>query len=382
MTVRLGSLDVYPPAAKFAYFDAASVGLMHKGAAESINLWQQTLADEGTVAFDEQAETDILEGLGNAVANLLNAKPEDIAIASGETPLMASLAWAVAPRKGTNIVATDITHPSTIYPWIRVAEATGAEIRWARGTSHYVAPEEIERLIDHHTAVVCLSHAEYGTGQTYDLRHFASRAHAHDALLVVDATQSAGQIPIDVAETRVDAVASSSYKWICGPFGTGFMYLSPVLQDTHPGIVGWRSHKEIWDFHADRLEYPNSAKRYEFGTMAYGTALGAAEAINYLLELGIGEIARHNRAVSDELRGGLEALGAEIVSPRNIRECSATVAARFPGQDSRAFAAALKRRGVVASLRQDFIRFSPHLYNSSEDVERALSAITDGLGGA
>lgn len=379
MTERLGPIDVYPPAAKLAYFDAASVGLMHKRAAESINRWQQALADEGTVAFDEQAEAEILGSLGNAVARLLNANPDDIAIASGETSLMASLAWAVAPDKGTNIVATDITHPSTVYPWMRVAETTGAGVRWARGESYYVAPEKISELIDDSTAVVCLSHVEYGTGQTYDLAAFANRVHECGALLVVDATQSAGQIPIDVIETDVDAVVSSTYKWICGPFGTGFMYLSPALQKIHPGIVGWRSHKDMWDFQADRLEYPESAKRYEFGTMAYGTALGAAEAIEYLLDLGIGRIAAHNRAVADELWLGLEELGAEILSPSDVAERSATVAARFVGQDSRAFAIALKRSGVVASLRQDFIRFAPHLYNNTADVEKALTAIRSGL---
>jgi selenocysteine lyase/cysteine desulfurase len=381
MTTRLGSLDLFPPAERFAYFDAASVGLTHKGAAAAINRWQQQLAEEGTVAFDEAAETAILAGLRRSAAALLNARDEDLAIASGETPLMASLAWAVAPAAGTNIVATEITHPSTVYPWMRVAESAGAELRWARGERHYVAPQAIEAMIDRNTAVVCLSHVEYGTGQTHDLKRFAEIAHRHGALLVADVTQSAGQIPIDVAATGVDAVAASTYKWICGPFGAGFLYLAPHLQDSHPGIVGWRSHKDIWDFRADRLEYPASALRYEFGTMAYGTALGAAEAIDYLLAIGIDAIARHNRLVADELWAGLEDLGAEILSPSNAEERSATVAARFPGRDSAAFAAALKRAGVIASLRRDFIRFSPHLYNDFEDVAKALSAIRGGLGG-
>ncbi len=378
MTGRLGSLEIYPPAGKFAYFDAASVGLMHKGAAESINRWQQALAEQGTVAFDEEAEVAILDGFSGAAARLLNAKPTDIAIASGATPLMASLAWAVAPEKGSNIVATDVCHPSTIYPWMRVAESTGAEMRWARGENYYVSPASIESLIDERTAVVCLSHVEYGTGQLHDLKRFADLAHRHEAILVVDATQSAGQVALDVAATGVDAVVASTYKWICGPFGSGFMYLSPSLQDTSPGIVGWRSHKDMWDFQADRLEYPPSAKRYEFGTMAYGTALGAAEAMNYLLELGIDQIAAHNREISAELHSGLRELGAEILSPEDPSERSATIAVRFSGQDSAALAGALKKQRVVASLRRDFIRLSPHLYNNSDDVGAVLSAIRDG----
>ncbi|MEM7120424.1 MAG: aminotransferase class V-fold PLP-dependent enzyme [Pseudomonadota bacterium] len=377
MTSRLGSLDVYPPASKFAYFDAASVGLMHKGAAQSIVQWQKALAEEGTVAFNEQDELQILEGLGQAAAKLFGTDEQSVAISSGETPLMASLAWAVAPPKGSTIVATDVCHPSTIYPWMRVAETTGAELRWARGKNYYVAPESIEALIDDNTAVVCLSHAEYGTGQVHDLKHFADLAHKHGALLVVDTTQSAGQIPIDAQSQGFDAAVSSTYKWTCGPFGTGVMYVSPELQQANPGIIGWRSHNDMWDFQADRVDYPDTAKRFEYGTMAYGTALGAAEAINHLLNIGIDTIASHNRTIADELWAGLEETGAEILSPADTAQRSATVAARFPGQDSRELAAALKQRSVVSSLRRDFIRFSPHLYNNSEDVETALSALRD-----
>jgi cysteine desulfurase/selenocysteine lyase len=252
--------------------------------------------------------------------------------------------------------------------------------RSIRHSTQYVTPESIEKLIDAQTAVVCLSHVEYSTGQTYDLKRFADLAHEHDALLIVDATQSAGQVPVDVAITGVDAVATSTYKWICGPFGTGFMYLSPELQETHPGIVGWRSHKDMWDFQADRLEYPRSAKRYEFGTMAYGTALGAAEAISYLLDLGIEDIATITARSRMNFAPGSKTLAPRFCRRKTFPNVRPPFAARFPGQDSAAFAAALKKQGIVASLRRDFIRFSPHLYNNSDDVETALLAIHDGLG--
>ena len=136
----------------------------------------------------------------------------------------------------------------------------------------------------------------------------------------------------------------------------------------------------MWDFQADRLVYPRSAKRFEYGTMAYGTALGAGEAINYLLDLGIDAIAAHNRAIAEELRLGLMGLGAHILSPADVRERSAIVAARFPGHDSRALTGALEEQGVVVSLRRDFIRFSPHLYNDSEDVQKAVSAAAHRFG--
>ena len=338
MTEPLAGSDVFPPVSKYTYFDAASVGLMHKDAAQAHNQWQQALADDGTVAFDEQAEVEVLANLNRGAARLLNAGPNDIAVASSETVLMSSLAWAVMPQASSNIVVTQIAHPSTVYPWVRVAEHTGAEVRWAKSQDLYVDPDSLMELIDERTAVVCLSHAEYSTGQIYDLALFAKAAHHHGARLVVDATQGVGQVPIDAVGCEIDAVVSSTYKWLCGPFGAGFMYVSPEFQTLNPGIIGWRSHRDMWDFQADRCTYAESAKRFEFGTMAYGTALGATVAVEFLNGLSVDKIARHNRVISDQLREGLTKLGAVVLSPSDPKERSATLAVRFPGQDSAAIA--------------------------------------------
>ena len=376
MKSRLGSIEVFPPADKYIYMDAASVGLTHSKGATAISNWQKDLAEKGTVAFTEKDEVECLDNLNDATAKLFNTSVRDIATASSETVLMSSLAWAVMPPKGSNIVATETSHPSTTYPWMRVAEHSGAEMRWAKADqSLSIDPDEIEHLIDENTSVVCLSHVEWGTGQVFDLKRFADAAHKNGAICVVDATQSAGQIPIDIRISGVDAIATSTYKWLCGPFGTGMMYLSPELQKLSPGIIGWRSHRNMWDFQADRLEYADSAKRYEFGTMAYGTAFGATVSTNYLLEISIEKIAEHNRKISMHLLDGLQDLGAIILGPKDPNNRSAIVAARFPNKDSADFASTLEKANVIASLRRDFIRFSPHLYNSIQDIDKGLEAI-------
>ena len=376
MKSRLGSIEVFPPADKYIYMDAASVGLTHSKGATAISNWQKDLAEKGTVAFTEKDEVECLDNLNDATAKLFNTSASDIATASSETVLMSSLAWAVMPPKGSNIVATETSHPSTTYPWMRVAEHSGAEMRWAKADqSLSIDPDEIEHLIDENTSVVCLSHVEWGTGQVFDLKRFADAAHKNGAICVVDATQSAGQIPIDIRISGVDAIATSTYKWLCGPFGTGMMYLSPELQKLSPGIIGWRSHRDMWDFQADRLEYADSAKRYEFGTMAYGTAFGATVSTNYLLEISIEKIAEHNRKISMHLLDGLQDLGAIILGPKDPNNRSAIVAARFPNKDSADFASTLEKANVIASLRRDFIRFSPHLYNSIQDIDKGLEAI-------
>ena len=140
-------------------------------------------------------------------------------------------------------------------------------------------------------------------------------------------------------------------------------------------MVGWRSHKDMWDFQADRLEYPDTAKRFEFSTMAHGCPIGLARSIEYLLEVGVERIFEHNKLLSSVLIQGLEERNAEIISPQNDEERSSIVAARFPGENSSEIAKRLNEARVMVSARKDFIRFSAHLYNEAEDIQKALEEI-------
>ena len=113
--------------------------------------------------------------------------------------------------------------------------------------------------------------------------------------------------------------------------------------------------------------------------MAYGTAFGATESVRHLLDTGVNNIVTHNRRVSKHLIAGLTDLGAEVLGPQADADRSATVAARFPGKNSRDFAKTLKDANVIASLRRDFIRFSPHYYNNIDDIDEGLVAIKSAL---
>jgi selenocysteine lyase/cysteine desulfurase len=248
----------------------------------------------------------------------------------------------------------------------------------AKGQNSYANPADVTQLIDNRTAVVCVSHVEYGGGQRYDLQEMADVAHDHGALLVVDATQSAGAIPIDAPAYGVDALVSGGYKWLCGPFGAAVMYLAPHLHnELDPGLVGFRSHKDMWDLQADRVEFPKTAQRFEYSTMAYGCAIGLARSIEYMVDVGVARIFSYNKHLANLLIEGLEECKLEIISPRSEAEQTAIVAARFPGKDPAEVARKLKAAQVMVSSRKDFVRFSPHLYNQPADIQQALDRIEE-----
>ena len=132
----------------------------------------------------------------------------------------------------------------------------------------------------------------------------------------MDATQSAGSIPIDVQACPVDALISGAYKWLCGPFGAAFMYIAPRLSEKlDPGLVGFRSHKNMWDLDAGRVDYPQTAKKFEFSTMAFGCAIGLTRAIDFINEVGVEKIFQYNRQLANVLIQGLRSRDAVITSP-------------------------------------------------------------------
>ena len=366
----------FPTAGKFVYLNAANVALMYGGAQQVMWEWQEDVAWNGSNNFNENAEESVFQELHFAASRLINAGQEDIAAGSSATELLCSLAWAVSPLKDQNVVSTEIVFPSTIYPWQRVANATGFEIRLAKEKNNFINVDDIIALIDKETAAVSISHVEYGNGQTFDLGLLAEAAHDHNALLVVDATQSAGAIPIDVQQCPVDILISGAYKWLCGPFGAAFMYIAPHLQEKlEPGLVGFRSHDNMWDLDASRINYPETAQKFEFSTMAFGCALGLAKSISFINNIGVQNIFQHNQNLADRLIEGLQTREAVIISPLDGKDRSSIVNAHFECIDSEKMIKELKNEGVFVSSRAGSIRFSPHLYNTIKDIDKTLGVI-------
>lgn len=366
----------FPSATNFSYLNAANVSLMFNGAEEKIHDWFSDLSRNGSNNFTEEVEEDVFKALHRAAAELINAESSEISAGSSATELLSSLAWAISPKKGKNIVSTSSAFPSTVYPWMRVIKSTRAEMRLADAVNGFTSIDDIKKLINKETEVVCISHTEYSNGQTYDLIQLAEIAHQNDAILVVDATQSAGAIPIDVKQCPIDVLVSGAYKWLCGPFGSAFMYIRHNLANQlEPGLVGFRSHDNMWDLDATRIRYKNDASKFEFSTTAFGCAIGLTQSINYLNGIGIEKIYNHNLFLSDHLIKGLQKLGASIKSPLNQNDRSSIITANFEKINSERLIKALKSAKVFVSSRKDSIRFSPHLYNSLEDIEMTLSVI-------
>lgn len=379
----MGIESDFPAAQRSIYLNAASVALMPRVASDHAEAWQRDIAENGTLNFDEVAEDKVFDDLRAVFGRLVGAAANDIAVASSASEFIASIAWAVMPPAKSRIVTTDIIFPSTAYPWARVARHTGAEMHYVGARNGVIDEDELIAAIDDRTSVVSICHVEYSTGQRLDLKRIGAATRKVGAFLLVDASQSAGAVPIDVQREPVDALVTTSYKWLCGPFGVGLAYVAPQWQTRlDPGLTGWRSHGEVYDLRAERCVYHNDARRFEFSTMAYGCAGALAKGIEYVSAIGVPGIFASNLALIDRLLQGIAGLGIDVVSPMSSKARSSIVSIKCPGLAPKVVIQALSKRKIIASPRRDYVRFSPHLYNTTGDVDVAGAALRDVMTGA
>lgn len=376
MTSALAPRTDFPVLKELTYLNTGSIGLIPLPVQFEAQRIEREIAVRGTTWFDEEVEIGITRRAREAGARLLNVEASKVAVTSSATEALAQIAWAIRPGAGANVVSIDLEFPSVTYPWLRVAAETGAEVRLAqhRDDPASLSIDSIAALCDERTEAISVSHVQYSTGFRFDLAQLAELARGCGARLIVDVSQSAGQVPVDPA--GIAALICTGYKWLCGPFGAAVCWLSEeLLEGPDPHFVGWRSAPDPYAMDARRLVLAPDARKLEFSTMSYGAAEALGAAIEYVLALGVEEIQRHDLALARELAEGLTRLGAVVQTPQDDAHRAGIVTAAFPGRDGERLAAALNAVGVIVSPRAGATRFSAHVFNDSDDVARALDAV-------
>ena len=374
----LSARSDFPVLDEVVYLNTGSIGLEPLPVQRAGEELGSQIAGRGTVGFDDEVEKRVSDLPRAAVARLLGSSPDDVAVVTHATEALCQVAWWLKPGAGENVVSADLEFPSVTYPWLRVARDTGVEVRLARALHDPAtfSMDTIAAAVDARTAVICVSHVQYATGHRLDPAALVELARSVDAKLVLDATQSAGVVPLDAPALGVDVLVSSGYKWLCSAPGAGVCYLRPELwEQLDPPFVGWKSTEDAIAFDATTIPLASAARRLEYSTPAYAAGAALTAAVDYLLELGVENVLAHDLALAGELREGLERLGAEVLTPAEDDRRAGIVIARFPGREGPEVASELARAGVVVSPRLGAVRFSLHHFNDSSDVERALAAL-------
>lgn len=365
----------FPISKEIVYMNTAAISLKPTKVIEAMIEFMRKHEMNGTYNFNESLEEEVLENARVRAAELLGCKKDDIALTTNTSEGINFIAHSIKFSQGENVVTTDLEFPSVTYPWLRIARESGIEVRFALNRNGIVTLEDLEKLTDDKTKVIVLSHVEYSSGIRYNLKEVADLAHKHGALLVVDAVQSLGVIPLNVRREDVDALASAAYKWLLGPFGAGFVYMrKEFYEKVEPLFVGWRSSKEH-EYDPRKISYPKDAKKFEYGGMPYTSIYGLTKAIEYIKDIGVENIESYVLNITRKLMEKLNDLGAKILTPYDREKRAGIVTVRFDKMDYNRTVEELAKEKIIVSKRMNALRISPHIYNTEEEIEKIIQSI-------
>ena len=313
------------------------------------------------------------EAVRERLARLLGVTPGSIAIVDG-TSRASNLAVALLSQRNTgNVVVDPTTYKSSLFPWL-LPERAGLEVRRAvsRSGALAAAPGDFEPLIDDRTVAVSITHVDPVSGFRHDLRPLADLAHAHGSAFIVDVAQSAGVVPLDLIEQGVDLAAGTAMKWLLGPPGIGYLYVSEaLLAATGAPQVGYLG-ADLDPMDSSRLRFRAGARRHELGLPSLLGLPGFRAGLDLILDTGVPLIAAHVEGLVDRCLDGLRTLGIEATTPvdHGYRAGMVVIPAKRPSE----LHAYLRQRSVDVWRHEarGFIRVDPHLFNSHRDIDRFL----------
>jgi selenocysteine lyase/cysteine desulfurase len=319
----------------------------------------------------------VKENARKLAAEMLCARPEQIAFMRNTSDGLSTVANGLKWKPGENVVTFRREFPSNIYPWLRLREAHGVEVRMCEERGGRIDLDELISLIDERTRVVAISQVQYGSGFRADLERLGRAARRVDALLVVDVIQAMGVIPIDVEAELIDAAAGACHKWLLTPEGIGVLYLSDRARERiEPTLVGWVSVPAPEDYTNFEQDWNRGALAWETGTGATALFHGLEASLRLLSETGVERINAHLEELTDHLCERLSVLNYEIVSSRRKEEKSQIVCIEHKGgQTSSALYTHLKRQHIMVAPRGDRLRIAPHLYNIKDEIDTLVEAL-------
>ncbi len=367
--------ELFPITKRYNYLNHAAVSPLSLPALQAIESQLRDVQENGSVNFPDWVATK--EYARKLLAGMLGARPEQVAFMRNTSDALSTVANGLTWRPGDNVVTFRGEFPSNLYPWLRLREAFGVEVRMCEERAGCIDFDELARLIDQHTRVVAISHVQFASGFRIDTERLAQIVRRHDALLVVDVIQALGVVPINVEAELIDVAAGAGHKWLMAPEGVGYLYLSDRARERiQPTLVGWISVPDPFNF--DDLE-----QGWNRGTLAWETGTGPAAlfygfkaSLDLLTGLGVAEIAKYLEELTDELCERLKAKNYELVSSRLPGEKSQIVCIRHKaGTSPMALYAHLKDRNIITAPRGDRLRIAPHAYNLPEEIQNLIEAL-------
>jgi len=361
--------DRFPILEHTTYLINHSLGAMPVGAEEGLLRYAREWRERGVRAWAE-GWWETSTAVGDQLARIVGAAPGTMAmhqnVAVAEAIVLSCFEFE-PPRN--RIVYGEGEFPSVRYLY-QAQHRRGAEVEIVADAAGVLD------AIDERTLLVPLSHVLFKTGEIQDVEAIVRRAHEAGALVVLDAYQSAGSVPLDVTSLGVDFAVGGSVKWLCGGPGAGWLYVRPDLAERlEPTFTGWQAHARPFAFEPEQ-DYAEGAARFLTGTPNVPALYAATAGYELVEEIGVERIRERSMQQTALLVELLEAAAFEVLSPRDPDRRGGTVVVRTP--EAEAVYRELGAREIICDFRPDAgIRLGPHFFNTDEELRYAAAQIAE-----
>jgi len=319
-----------------------------------------------------------------SIAKLIGGQAAEVALTSGASAGVTAVAYALTWKPGDEVITAKGEFPLQYTAWKPMEEREGLKLKIVSPRERFIRADDLIAAITPRTRMVSVSMVRYDDGSLLDAARVADACHKQGALLLLDASQCCGALPMDVNQLGADFLVSAGYKWLLSPFGTGFFWVkSEHLGLLRPGPFYWMAVEGSDNFAALNFQDPRpaaSAKRWDSPEWAsyFNFNLAAMDvSVDFVVRMGPELVAAHNRKLIELMYDRLPKDRFVAASPLDParRGPYGCFAARSP-EKTAAHYHHLREEKVVVSLREGNIRVSPHLYNTERDIDRLISVVT------
>jgi selenocysteine lyase/cysteine desulfurase len=323
--------------------------------------------------------TEIPERLRHLLAELVGGAPEQIVLGNSTSYGLHLIANGLPWQDGDEVMVIEGDYPATILPWQRLA-GQGVRVRALRPAGGLLSAAELAAAIGPCTRVLAVTWVDSFTGRALDLHALGTVCREAGVLLVVNASQALGARPVDVATTPVDALVCCGYKWLCGPYGTGFTWLHPdLLPRLRPQQAYWlamQAGRGLDQMRDTTVRDDLGARAFDvFCPASFATTLPWIASLQLLLDAGIGTIAAWDQQLVDRLLSGIDPGQYRLIGPADGPERSTLVVLSRTDGTAAQRHRRLTEAQVDTAYREGNLRLSVHLFNTPAHIDRALDAL-------
>ncbi len=313
------------------------------------------------------------------VARLIHGQPEEVAVTTGASGGLAAVAAGLDWRPEDELLLARGEFPAHVSTWMPLAASGRLKVKVVSPRDRFLTAEDFLAHISRRTRLVSTSLVRFDDATRLDPVRLSQACHSVGAYLLLDVSQCAGAMPLDVRSLGADFVVAAGYKWLLSPYGTGFFWArGELIEQMRVAPFYWMALEGASEFHTlsfSQWKLARGARRWDSPETASFLNLAAMEAsLEFLLGVGVETIAEHNRRLMDEMIERLPVDRCVLASPRNAagRGPYACIAARSP-EKTAALYQKLRTANVIVSLRENALRVAPHLYNTERDIDRLLA---------